>query len=102
MVKVLCVLTSHEWGWYLPELAHPYFRFIKAGYEVTICSIQGGKAPLTPSSLDLNDAENKEFWENDVLRGLTENTKPLAEYSASDFDVVFFVGGFIIILIFFS
>jgi putative intracellular protease/amidase len=46
MVKILAVLTSHEKGYYLPEIAHPYSRFIKAGFEVTICSIEGGEGNL--------------------------------------------------------
>ena len=54
MVAVLMVLTNHEnlgntgkkTGWYLPELAHPYHVFKKAGYDMTIVSPKGGKAPL--------------------------------------------------------
>ena len=48
------VLTNHEdmgntgkkTGWYLPEMAHPYHVFKKAGYSMTLASPKGGKAPL--------------------------------------------------------
>jgi putative intracellular protease/amidase len=79
---------------YLPECAHPYFRFARAGFSVEFASPHGGLTHVSTSSLDLSDAENKEFWENPALRSLTENTKPLSECSASDYDIIFFVGGF--------
>ena len=99
--KVLMVLTSHgcvagtgtTTGWYLSECAHPYFRFRDAGYEITICSINGGVAPPTPSSLETDDEENRRFWSDESTRSLTENTKPLFEYDGKHFDLVFFVGG---------
>lgn len=48
------VLTNHEdmgntgkkTGWYLPEMAHPYHVFKKAGFSMTLVSPKGGKAPL--------------------------------------------------------
>eukprot|EP00607_Mallomonas_marina_P005556 CAMPEP_0182427392 /NCGR_PEP_ID=MMETSP1167-20130531/17139_1 /TAXON_ID=2988 /ORGANISM="Mallomonas Sp, Strain CCMP3275" /LENGTH=229 /DNA_ID=CAMNT_0024609595 /DNA_START=63 /DNA_END=752 /DNA_ORIENTATION=- len=91
--KVLCVLTSHEVGWYLPELAHPYLRFVKAGCLTEICSIAGGAAPIAEASIDLNDAENKEFYENPEMMKLTLETRPLEEYNGAEYDCVFFVGG---------
>jgi len=94
MVKVLCVLTSHEKGFYLPEIAHPFFRFKKAGFDIKLCSINGGHPTLTPASIDLTDEENKAFYENKAIKSLTEDTLPLSSFSASDFDMVFFVGGF--------
>lgn len=58
MVAVLMVLTSHEdmgntgkkTGWYLPELAHPWHEFKKAGYNMTFVSPKGGKAPMVRNS----------------------------------------------------
>lgn len=98
--KVLMVLTSHAaaddkaTGWYLPECAHPYFRFKKAGMEISFASIDGGNTTVSPSSLDMTDVENKEFWENPETKGLTQNTSKLSDFKGSDFDIVFFVGGF--------
>jgi len=98
--KVLMVLTSHgaagdkATGWYLPECAHPYFRFKKAGMDVSFASTAGGDTTVSPSSLDMNDAENKLFWETADTKALTQGTRKLAEFNGNDFDVVFFVGGF--------
>ena len=103
--KVLMVLTSHEsvtaadgtskpTGWYLPELAHPFLKFKNAGYDIQLCSIKGGNTFCTPASVDLTDAENKEFWETPSLKDLTMNTKALDTFNGKDFDIVFFVGGF--------
>lgn len=49
---------------------------------------------VNPSSLDLNDTANREFWGNPEQRAQTENTKVLGECDASQYDLIFFVGGF--------
>ena len=51
MVKILFVFSNHEdlgstgkkTGWYLPEVAHPYYVFKEAGFEIEACSPKGGK-----------------------------------------------------------
>ena len=99
--RVLMVYTSNDklgetgekTGWYLPEASHPYAVFKAAGYTITHASIKGGVAPLDESSLDLNDAENKAFWEGEG-KGLTETTVKLSDCKTEDFDAIFFVGGF--------
>ena len=56
-VRVLTVVTSHadlgktgkKTGWYLPEVAHPYDVFTKAGFEVDFMSPKGGDAPMVTS-----------------------------------------------------
>lgn len=101
--KVVMVLTNHgnveghenkNTGWYLPECAHPYYRFVHAGYEVEFASILGGLCPVSQSSLDMNDAENKSFWETESTKQLTENTKKLADVDLTTADIIFYVGGF--------
>lgn len=65
--KVLMVLTNHAQiegtdittGYYLPEAAHPYSRFKRAGFDVLWASPNGGKTVITPASIDLNDEENR-------------------------------------------
>lgn len=55
------LLTNHEdmgdtgkkTGWYLPEMAHPYHVFKKAGYDITVVSPKGGKAPLVSQLLKM-------------------------------------------------
>ena len=55
-MKILMVLTSHDklgntgrkTGFWLEELAAPYFTFLDAGATVTLASPRGGQPPLDP------------------------------------------------------
>ena len=57
-VNVLVVLTSHDQlgstgrktGFWLEELASPYYVFTDAGAKVTLASPKGGQPPLDPTS----------------------------------------------------
>ncbi|MGW2363068.1 type 1 glutamine amidotransferase domain-containing protein, partial [Streptomyces phaeofaciens] len=57
-MKVLIVLTSHDelgdtgrkTGFWLEELAAPYYHFKEAGWEITLASPKGGRPPLDPKS----------------------------------------------------
>ena len=59
-MRVLMVLTSHDQlgntgrktGFWLEELAAPYFVFRDARAEVTLASTKGGRPPLDPKSND--------------------------------------------------
>ena len=63
-MKVLMVITSHDQlgntgrktGFWLEELAAPYYVFKDAGVEITLASPKGGQPPIDPKS-DL--AENQ-------------------------------------------
>jgi putative intracellular protease/amidase len=63
-MKILIVLTSHDQlgdtgkktGFWLEELAAPYYVFKDAGAEITLASPKGGQPPLDPSS-DAPDAQ---------------------------------------------
>ena len=54
-MKVLIVLTSHDQlgntgrktGFWLEELAAPYYTFKDAGADIVLASPQGGQPPLT-------------------------------------------------------
>jgi hypothetical protein len=56
-MKILMVLTSHDQlgdteratGFWLEELAAPYY-LKDAGWDITLASPQGGRAPLDPKS----------------------------------------------------
>lgn len=60
-MKVLIVLTSHDTlgntgkktGFWLEELAAPYYAFKDAGAEITLASPKGGQPPLDPKSDEL-------------------------------------------------
>ena len=53
-------------------MAHPYFKFKAAGFNVDVCSVMGGATTCTPASIDLTDAENQLFWETAETKALTE------------------------------
>lgn len=97
--RILIAMTSHDkkgstgqaTGAYLPEIAHPYAVFTKAGYEVEFASPKGGKIPL--DGVDLTDPVNAAFMED-------KNTVERLNASIASKDVVptryqaiFFAGG---------
>ena len=57
-MKILVVLTSHDklgntgekTGFWLEELAAPYYAMKDAGVEITLASPKGGQPPLDPKS----------------------------------------------------
>jgi putative intracellular protease/amidase len=99
--KILLVVTNHEQlgttgkktGYYLPEVAHPYFKFIEAGHKVVFASPKGGRAPMDPKSKDLKDLENKKFYENKELMKQLDNTVALKDIDAKDYAAIVFAGG---------
>ncbi|WP_374855737.1 type 1 glutamine amidotransferase domain-containing protein [Acinetobacter indicus] len=102
-MKILIVLTSHDrlgdtgkqTGFWLEELAAPYYAFVDAGAEVTLASPKGGQPPLDPKSNE-PDAQTKatERFKADTaaMQDLAQ-TRKLSEVSIADFDAVFYPGG---------
>ena len=103
MKKVLIVLTSHselgntgrKTGFWLEELAAPYYVFKDAGLEVVLASPQGGQPPLDPKS-------NEPSFQTDLTRRFEADPAAKAQLAAtlrldsvkqSDFDTVFYPGG---------
>ena len=102
-MKVLIVLTSHDQlgdtgrktGFWLEELAAPYYVFKEAGYEITLASPNGGLPPLDPKSNEPDfqtDATRRFEADADANKALT-NTVKLADVSVDDFDTLFYPGG---------
>lgn len=102
-MKVLIVLTSHDQlgntgrktGFWLEELAAPYYTFKDAGAEIVLASPKGGQPPLDPKS-------NEPSFQTDVTRRFEAdaaanaqlaNTVRLDSVSQADFDTVFYPGG---------
>jgi putative intracellular protease/amidase len=103
MAKILVVLTSHNrlgdtgkpTGFWLEELAAPYYVFKDAGAELTLASPLGGQPPLDPKSDD-PDAQTeatRRFKADSAANSELASTAPLDSLSASDFDAVFYPGG---------
>ena len=103
MKKILVVLTSHDQlgntgektGFWLEELAAPYYTFLDAGAELTLASPKGGQPPLDPKSNEPGfQTEATRRFENDTaaMQALA-TTKKLADVSLAQFDAVFYPGG---------
>jgi putative intracellular protease/amidase len=102
-MRVLIVLTSHDrlgdtgkkTGFWLEELASPYYRLKDAGAEITLASPKGGRPPLDPKSQEPDfqtDATRRFEADAEALAALAE-THTLARLSADDFDGIFYPGG---------
>ncbi|WP_217161913.1 type 1 glutamine amidotransferase domain-containing protein [Streptomyces sp. AC512_CC834] len=102
-MKVLIVLTSHDQlgttgrktGFWLEELAAPYYRFKDAGAEVVLASPKGGRPPLDPKSNEpgFRTDETRRFEADSEAEAALAHTVRLDTVSADDFDTVFYPGG---------
>jgi putative intracellular protease/amidase len=102
-MKVLMVLTSHDTlgdtghktGFWLEELAAPYYAFKAAGAEITLASPKGGRPPLDPKSNEpANQTDATHRFEKDAeAMAQLDGTVKLADVSQAEFDTVFYPGG---------
>lgn len=96
---VLFVLTSHgakgetgePTGFYLGEVTHPLAVLEAAGIPVEFASIEGGEPPV--DGLDLDDAVNARFWNDDAFRSAIRTTQRLADVKPERYAAIFFAGG---------
>jgi len=102
-MNILIVLTSHDklgdtgskTGFWLEELASPYYTLLDAGATLTLASPKGGQAPLDPTS-DLPDyqtAYTDRFKSDANAQKILANTVKLSEVNESNFDAVMYPGG---------
>jgi putative intracellular protease/amidase len=102
-MKVLIVLTSHDrlgdtgrkTGFWLEELAAPYYAFKDAGAEIVLASPKGGRPPLDPKSNepDFQTDFTRRFEADADAMAQLAATVPLAGVSQAGFDTVFYPGG---------
>jgi len=102
-MKVLIVLTSHDQlgntgrktGFWLEELAAPYYAFKEAGAEIVLASPKGGQPPLDPKSNEPGfQTDLTRRFENDAdATAQLASTVRLDSVSQADFDTVFYPGG---------
>jgi putative intracellular protease/amidase len=101
--NILIVLTSHaelgdtgeKTGFWIEELAAPYYVFIDAGIKVTLASPAGGLPPIDPKSSDesMQTDATRRFDADGVAQQLLANTAKLTDVNEQDFDAVFYPGG---------
>lgn len=102
-MNILIVLTSHDQlgntgrktGFWLEELAAPYYVFKEAGARLTLASPKGGQPPLDPKSNDpaFQTDATRRFEADAEAKAALANTRPLDSISPEDFDAVFYPGG---------
>ena len=102
-MKILMILTSHDrlgdtgkkTGFWLEELAAPYYVFKDAGAQITLASPMGGQPPLDPKS-DEPDAQSEDtdrFRKDSDATLALASTRKLADVASESFDAVFYPGG---------
>ncbi|MFD1612557.1 type 1 glutamine amidotransferase domain-containing protein [Sphingomonas tabacisoli] len=102
-MKILMVLTSHDklgdtgrkTGFWLEELAAPYYEFQDAGAQITLASPKGGRPPLDPKSQDPDfQTDLTRRFDNDAdAEGKLGRTLLLESVKQEDYDTVFYPGG---------
>lgn len=102
-MKILMVLTSHDelgntgrkTGFWLEELAAPYYAFKDAGVELVLASPKGGKPPLDPKSNepDFQTDLTRRFEADSTALAALANTTKLEGVTHDGFDAVFYPGG---------
>ncbi|MBL4787314.1 MAG: type 1 glutamine amidotransferase domain-containing protein [Cohaesibacteraceae bacterium] len=101
---ILLVCTSHaefgdtgnKTGFWMEELAAPFYTFKDAGYALQITSIAGGQPPVDPGSLTEQMAGplGKQFAaDDDASSMLAASTKLSNIKDMQDFAGIFLVGG---------
>jgi putative intracellular protease/amidase len=102
-MKVLIVLTSHselgdtgkKTGFWLEELAAPYYRFKDVGAEIVLASPEGGRPPLDPksNSPEFQTDQTRRFEADEEAEAQLGASVRLDSVSSDDFDLVFYPGG---------
>lgn len=101
--NILFIVTSHAelgtsgnpTGSWLEELATPYWQFVEAGFDVSIASPRGGKAPIDPMSIEdtwISD-NGRRFLADSTAMAKMNATLPLDGVSEDGLDGIFLVGG---------
>ena len=102
-MKILIVLTSHDTlgdtgrktGFWLEELAAPYYVFLDAGAEITLASPKGGEPPLDPKSNEprFQTDLTRRFEADEAAKARLAHTARLDSVRQEEFDTVFYPGG---------
>jgi putative intracellular protease/amidase len=97
------VLTSHDTlgntgrktGFWLEELAAPYYVFKDAGVEIALASPKGGRPPLDPKSNEPNFQTDitRRFEKDTAANAQLDKTVQLEDVKQQDYDTVFYPGG---------
>lgn len=102
-MKALLVITSHgqlgdtgvKTGYWLEEVAAPYYVFKDEGFEVVLASPDGGEPPLDPKSAsdDYQTDITRRFQADKEAMAQLASTVRLDSVKQEDFETVFYPGG---------
>src|SRR5260370_3845243 len=103
IIKVLIDITSHnqlgntgrKTGFWLEELAAPYYVFKDAGAEITLASPKGGRPPLDPKSNEpqFRTDLTRRFENDAAAEAQLDKTARLDSVRQEDCATVFYPGG---------
>src|SRR5262245_29947738 len=98
------VLTSHDTmgvsgkrtGNWFDELATPYYKFLAAGFDVTVATSNGGPAPIDPLSYDdrFMTESTRRFLTEEAAQRVLAHTVRFSDIDVNDYAGVFFPGGY--------
>lgn len=101
--RILLVATNHDvlgeggdpTGVAISEVTEPYYDFLDAGIQVDLASPRGGVIPVDPQTLFwvMSTPSVDRYREDPALQAKLENSIPIAEVDASDYDAIFLAGG---------
>jgi putative intracellular protease/amidase len=102
-MRVLFVLTSNaqmgltgtKTGFWLEELAGPYYLFQEAGAQITLASPRGGRPPIDENSRSERFAteHTRKFEADPAAQAQLDKTLRLSEVRHDDYDTIFYPGG---------
>jgi putative intracellular protease/amidase len=96
------VSTTLGWpvGFWAAELAHPYYEFMQAGFDVTVASPNGGKVevdglsdPRDDSKWSIDDILSLGFLTSPLTAPLLTDTPKLADLDWTKYDAIVVCGG---------
>jgi putative intracellular protease/amidase len=101
MKKVLIPVTNHATlgetdqanGTYSPELTHVVHVLKAQGIAFDLASLSGGHAPLYGTDIE-GDEVNQQMLADTELQAKIANTLSVSELDISDYDAIFYPGGF--------
>ena len=93
-------VTGWPIGFWAAELTHPWLEFVRAGYDLTLASPQGGKVvvdtysdPRDGSGYSASDVVSLGVLSNPKMAAMFEGTTALSALNAADFGAIFVCGG---------
>ena len=98
--RILAVVTSADrlagmgepTGYELTELSRAYYVFRANGFEVDVASPQGGEPPAVLDGDDMGPFDYA-FMNDPEAWAKVENSLPIVDVDAGEYDAVYFVGG---------